>query len=117
MPASAPRSGRQFDCRDFGQHESALPINFPLDRKALIYVVEPAIRGQAVKVLISRVKKAGYYCYRSFNPDEDLRLSASDAIHQVAVSSGIVMPLQERADWRSRRSGRVGSRVGDPFPA
>jgi hypothetical protein len=72
-----------------------LPISFPLNRKALVYILEPPTRSQAVTVLISRVKKAGYHHYRSFNPDEDLRLSASDAVHQVGESSGVVMPLQD----------------------
>lgn len=43
--------------------------------------------------MVSRVKKAGYR-YRSFNPDEDSRLSATDAIRQVATSSGVVLLLQ-----------------------
>jgi hypothetical protein len=75
--------------------ETPLPISFPLYRKALVYILEPPTRSQAVKVLISRVKKAGYHHYRSFNPDEDLRLSATDAVHQVAESSGVAMPLQD----------------------
>ncbi|MEY9323480.1 P-loop ATPase, Sll1717 family [Sinorhizobium fredii] len=75
--------------------ETPLPISFPLNRKALVYILEPPVRSQAVKILISRVKKAGYHHYRSFNPDEDLRLSATDAVHQVAESCGVVMPLQD----------------------
>ena len=43
--------------------------------------------------MVSRVKKAGYR-YRSFTPDEDTRLSATDAIRQVSVSSGVVLLLQ-----------------------
>ncbi len=43
--------------------------------------------------MISRVKKAGYR-YRSFTPDEDARLSATDAIRQVSASSGVVLLLQ-----------------------
>src|SRR5208283_647551 len=50
-------------------------------------------RGMDATVMVSRVKKAGYR-YRSFNPDEDSRLSATDAIRQVAASSGVVLLLQ-----------------------
>ncbi|MFY4729589.1 P-loop ATPase, Sll1717 family, partial [Nitrospira sp. BLG_2] len=46
-------------------------------------------------LLVSRVKKTGFK-YRSFNPGEDSRLSAVDAVRQVAVSSGIVIPLQDQ---------------------
>ncbi len=72
-----------------------LPIAFPLNRKALVYVVEPPMRNQAVKLLLSRLKKAGYRYHRTFNPDEDLRLSATEAVRQVAESSGIAVPLQD----------------------
>ncbi len=72
-----------------------LSVAFPLNRKALIYVVEPPVRSQAVKLLISRLKKAGYSYHRSFNPDEDLRLSATEAVRQVAESSGVAIPLQD----------------------
>lgn len=72
-----------------------LSTSFPLNRKSLIYVVEPPSRNQALKVLLSRLKKAGYRYHRSFNPDEDLRLSASEAVRQVAESSGVALPLQD----------------------
>ncbi|WP_407866563.1 P-loop ATPase, Sll1717 family [Phyllobacterium phragmitis] len=75
--------------------ESPLPIAHPPDRKALVYVLEPPSRSQAVSILVSRMKKAGFYHYRSFQPGEDTRLSATDAIRQVAVSSGVFVPLQE----------------------
>src|SRR5205085_471969 len=39
--------------------------------------------------------KAGFYHYRSFQPGEDSRLSATDAVRQVAVSSGVAVPLQD----------------------
>ena len=74
--------------------EAALPISWPLNRKSLIYTVDPPDRGTPEKILVSRVKKAGFYQYRSFNAEEDLRLSATDAIQQVSQSSGIVLPLQ-----------------------
>ncbi|GAA0308840.1 hypothetical protein GCM10009087_18590 [Sphingomonas oligophenolica] len=72
-----------------------LSVAFPLNRKALIYIVEPPTRNQAVKLLLSRLKKAGYSYHRTFNPDEDLRLSATEAVRQVAESSGVAIPLQD----------------------
>ncbi len=74
--------------------ERPIPVRHSPDRKALIYVLEPPTRNQAVSVLVSRMKKAGFYHYRSFQPGEDSRLSATDAVRQVAVSSGVVVPLQ-----------------------
>lgn len=64
-----------------------------LDRRTPVYIVEPSSRGDAETLMISRLKKARYR-YRSFNPNEDYRLSASDAIRQVSVSSGILTCLQ-----------------------
>lgn len=70
-----------------------LQIDETLDRKAPVYIVEPPSRGDAETVMISRLKKARYR-YRSFNPSEDTRLSAVDAIRQVGISSGVLICLQ-----------------------
>lgn len=70
-----------------------LQIDETLDRKAPVYVVEPPSRGDAETMMVSRLKKARYR-YRSFNPTEDSRLSAVDAIRQVGTSSGILVCLQ-----------------------
>jgi hypothetical protein len=74
--------------------ETPLPFSLSLDRKAPAYIVEPPTRTAAATILTSRVKKAGYR-YRSFMPTEDTRLAASDAVRQVASSSGIVLLLQQ----------------------
>ena len=73
-----------------------LSITYAPDQKALIYVLEPPKKTPAEGLLISRAKKAGFYHYRSFDPGEDSRLSATDAVRQVAVSSGVVVPLQDQ---------------------
>jgi hypothetical protein len=73
--------------------ERPLSFDLNLDPQTQVYVVEPPTQGTDATVMVSRVKKAGYR-YRSFNPDEDSRLSATDAIRQVSVSSGIVLLLQ-----------------------
>jgi hypothetical protein len=71
-----------------------LPFNVSLDRKAPVYVVEPAEKNDVGTMMISRLKKACYR-YRSFNPTEDPRLSAVDAIRQVAASAGILLLLRD----------------------
>lgn len=69
-----------------------LPIPSALDRLAPVYVVEPQAKSGIGTLMTSRLKKARYK-YRSFNPAEDSRLSASDAIRQVSSSAGILLSL------------------------
>lgn len=69
-----------------------LPFSITLDRLAPVYVVEPPSKGGIATVMTSRLKKAKYK-YRSFNPAEDSRLSASDAIRQVASSAGVLLSI------------------------
>lgn len=69
-----------------------LPFIVALDRLAPVYVVEPPAKGGISTVMTSRLKKARYR-YRSFNPSEDTRLSAVDAIRQVASSAGVMLSL------------------------
>jgi hypothetical protein len=69
-------------------------FSISLDHQSRVYLIEPPNRGADVGVMVSCIKKAGYGRYRSFTPEEDSRLSATDAIRQVAASSGIFIPLQ-----------------------
>ena len=71
-----------------------LAFSETLDRLAPVYVVEPPIKSDSATSMTSCVKKARYR-YRSFNPVEDIRISASDAIRQVAASSGILVSLED----------------------
>ncbi len=73
-----------------------LPFDSSANRSQPIFVVEPEKSNEAHLTLVSRLKKARWR-YRSFNPDEDVRLAASEAINHVAQSSGIVAPLQSLA--------------------
>jgi len=71
--------------------------------------------------MTSRLKKARYR-YRSFSPSEDSRLSASDAIRQVAASAGVLVGLYEEVDeWAKIHNIRalfvVGLAVGMEKPA
>jgi len=70
-----------------------LPLRQTVDPKAPIYIIEPPTRDAAAALVTSRSKKAGYR-YRSFNPLEDVRLSATDAIRQVACSAGVIISFQ-----------------------
>lgn len=69
-----------------------LPIPSGLDRLAPVYVVEPLEKSGIATLMTSRLKKARYR-YRRFDPGEDSRLSAVDAIRQVAASSGVLVSL------------------------
>lgn len=75
-------------------HIDPTPLAFStdLDRRAPVYVVEPPNKGGVATVMTSRLKKSGYK-YRSFNPTEESRLSATDAIRQVASSAGILVSI------------------------
>lgn len=73
----------------------ALSFGLVIDRKAPVYMVEPLEHSDAKTVMIARLKKARYR-YRSFNPSEDTRLSATDAIRQVSASAGILLLLQNQ---------------------
>jgi hypothetical protein len=67
-----------------------------LDAKFPVYIVEPSFRDESITTAISRIKKARYP-YRSFNGDDDLRMSASDTMRQVAAASGVALPFQDPA--------------------
>ena len=65
-----------------------------LDLKFPVYIVEPSFRDESITTAISRIKKARYP-YRSFNGDDDLRMSASDTTRQVSAASGVILPFQD----------------------
>ena len=74
------------------------PLQFSaeLDHRAPVYLIEPTVKGLATTTMIARLKKARYR-YRSFIPGEEVRLSATDAIRQVASSSGVLVTLEDPA--------------------
>ena len=69
-----------------------LETNYSLDDKAPIYLLETPHRGEAMGHIISRIKKARLQ-YRSFNPSEEIRIAAIEAVKHVASSHGIVVPI------------------------
>lgn len=80
--------------------ETPLSFSLKVDVRAPAYVVDPPEKGAAATMMTSRLKKARYR-YRSFNPTEDSRLSAVDAIRQVAASAGVLLTLEQEQtkDW------------------
>ena len=72
----------------------ALQFNVTVNNKAPVYVMPNNGKAAASTHLIGRVKKARYR-YRSFSSTEDVRLSATDAIAQVAQSAGVIAMLDD----------------------
>lgn len=70
------------------------PIHIPpkLNRQSPVYLLEGLYKTDWATRIISRIKKARYL-FRSFDPNEQPRLSANDAISQVSMSLGVVIPL------------------------
>lgn len=86
-------------------HVSIHPLSFDItvNHKAPIYVMPNNGKTSASTHLISRVKKARYR-YRSFSSTEDVRLSAADAIAQVAQSAGVISMLDEDSTEQTIRA-------------
>jgi hypothetical protein len=75
--------------------EDSRPLEFDasdINGRAPVYVVTPRHKTDPEIRMISRIKKARLQ-FRSFDPEEQGRLSAIDAISNVAQSHGIVVPL------------------------
>lgn len=70
------------------------PLTFQhkINTKSPVYLLEGLHKTDFATRIVSRIKKAKYL-FRSFDPNEQPRLSANDAINQVAQSFGIVIPL------------------------
>ncbi len=66
--------------------------NLSINTKAPLYLLEQKYKTDYAIRITARIKKARYI-YRSFDPNETPRLSAYDAINQVAQSYGIVVCL------------------------
>lgn len=69
-----------------------LEIDYPQTTKQPVYLNEAKIKNDWVTTLVSRVKKAKLR-YRCFDPNEQQRLSAHEAIKQVAQSYGVLVHL------------------------
>ncbi|MEW8023093.1 MAG: hypothetical protein AB2803_05280 [Candidatus Thiodiazotropha sp.] len=69
-----------------------IDIASPLNLRAPVYLLDTKHKTDWATRIVARIKKARYI-YRSFDPNESPRLSAFDAISQVAQSYGVVVPL------------------------
>ncbi|MCG7570522.1 hypothetical protein MHM89_11320 [Pseudoalteromonas sp. CNC9-20] len=69
-----------------------LKISSKINTKSPVYLLEGYHKTDFATRIISRIKKARYL-FRSFDPNEQPRLSANDAISQVAQSHGVVVPF------------------------
>jgi hypothetical protein len=65
---------------------------YPLNQTVPVYLIEARYRTDPVTRIISRVKKARL-SFRSFDPQESPRLSASEAFEHVAQSYGVLLHL------------------------
>lgn len=70
----------------------ALTIDKTINTKAPIYLVDAKHKTDPVIRIISRVKKARLF-FRSFDPNEQPRMSAHEAIANVAQSLGVLVHL------------------------
>ena len=66
-----------------------------------VYILLTRIKGDAVIRIVSRVKKARLQ-FRSFDPEEQGRLSAREAIENVACSHGVIVPLLSKDHVEAR---------------
>ena len=90
--------------RIIDDHAGANPKIFDptkINLRAPVYLLEPKHKTDAFTRIRSRVKRARLF-YRSFDPYEQPRLSADDAITQVSTSAGVLLLLlsQENPDAR-----------------
>ena len=73
---------------------SPLPLKQMLpNRRAPIYIILPREKTEAEIRLVSRVKKEARLFFRSFDPQEHVRMSVRDAIDNVSASLGVILPL------------------------
>ena len=80
--------------------KDSTPLTFDdseINAQAPVYLLEPKFKTDQATRMIARVKKARLF-YRSFDPNEQPRLSAYDAITNVAQSAGVVLLLARLED-------------------
>lgn len=78
------------------QASSANPIAIPgvaLNRKLPIYLTESKFKTDAATRIVARLKKKARLGFRSFDPNEQPRLSGPDAVRNVAESFGVIVHL------------------------
>lgn len=71
---------------------SPISISFVLNKKSPVYLTQDKWKTDGATRILSRVRKARL-AFRSFDPTEQPRLSALDAMQQVAQSYGVLVHL------------------------
>ncbi len=69
-----------------------LNVSSKINIKSPVYLLEGFHKTDWSTRIVSRIKKSRYL-FRSFDPNEQPRLSANDAINEVSQSYGVVVPL------------------------
>lgn len=77
---------------DGATKSNPLNISKKINIKSPVYLLEGLHKTDWSSRIVSRIKKARYL-FRSFDPNEQPRLSANDAINQISQSHGVVIPL------------------------
>ena len=70
----------------------AVDVPQRINKRAPVYLIDTKHKTDWATRIVSRIKKAKYI-FRTFDPNELPRLSAYDAIDNVAQSYGVVVPL------------------------
>lgn len=87
-----------------------LKTDYPEDHKTPVYVLGTPRRTDAMGRIIARVKRARLQ-YRSFDPSEENRLSAPEAIRSISSACGVIVPLldpgMEQAEIHNIRAAFV----------
>lgn len=78
-----------------------VPFQAELNRRAPVYLIEAKYKTDYVIRMLARVKKARLF-FRSFDPNEQPRLSAHEAIRSVAQSYGVLVHLVPKSIEDSR---------------
>ncbi|WP_225042804.1 nucleoside 2-deoxyribosyltransferase [Xanthomonas campestris] len=71
---------------------SPVPLSAELNKRAPVYLTQDKWKTDGATKILSRVRKARL-AFRSFDPTEQPRLSALDAIQQVSQSYGVLVHL------------------------
>lgn len=91
------------------------PIRFDdktINLKTPVYVVMPRQKSDVEIRIVARLKKGGIHSIRKFDPEEQGRLPADQAIDNVACSHGVIVPLLTNNHIEARIHNFRGAFVG-----
>lgn len=69
-----------------------IPIKTKINTKSPVYLLYGLHKTDWMTRIVSRIKKSRFL-FRTFDPNEQPRLAASEAVNQVSQSHGVVVPL------------------------